>query len=598
MGIDAYITLFVIALAIVLFITELITIDLVSILVMVLLILSGVITPEEGVDGFSNNATITVVFMFILSATVLKTGSLQYIAHKLSNTFRYNYRLGMVLMMVLIAVISAFVNNTPVVVIFIPVIIQIAHASGQSPSKMLIPLSFASIFGGTCTLIGTSTNILVSGIAEKSGLPSIGIFDSMGMGLVFVVVGILYMIFIGDKLLPKRTIEKDLNTKFQVSDFYTEIELLENANSVGKKIMDSALVKELKMDVLNVTRGESKFALPQGDFILHAGDLLKVKCDIEKIKTLKNRVKINVKPSVKIGGNDLQGSNSTILEMVMTAGTDVSGKTLKEIDFRRKYRAVPLAIKQRDGVVHDNLYDHVLTPGDIILAEVKTHFVEEMKKLESSHEIPFVVLSESVVQDFDKKKTFTVLAIIAAVVGLASFKVLDIMTATIAGVTVLVLLKSLTMKEAYAAVNWKIIFLLVGSLSLGTAMSNSKLDLFIANGLVSHLGEFGGHIAILSGLYLLTSLLTEVISNHAAAALLAPIAIATASSLGINATPFLMTIMFAASASFMTPIGYHNNTMVYSAGNYKFTDFLKVGAPLNILFWIIATLFIPIFFPF
>jgi di/tricarboxylate transporter len=598
MGIDAYITIFVIALAIVLFITEVITIDLVSMLVMVLLILTGVISPEQGVEGFSNNATITVVFMFILSATVLKTGSLQYVAHKLSNTFRYNYRLGMVLMMILIAAISAFVNNTPVVVIFIPVIIQIAHASGQSPSKMLIPLSFASIFGGTCTLIGTSTNILVSGIAEKSGLPSIGIFDSMGMGLVFVVVGTLYMIFVGDKLLPKRTIEKDLNTKFQVSDYYTEIELLENANSVGKKIMDSALVKELKMDVLKITRGESTFTLPQGDFILHAGDLLKVKCDIEKIKTLKNRVKINVKPSVKIGGNDLQGSNSTILEMVMTAGTDVSGKTLKEIDFRRKYRAVPLAIKQRDGVVHDNLYDHVLTPGDIILAEVKTHFVEEMKKMESSHEIPFVVLSESVVQDFDKKKTFTVLAIIAAVVGLASLKVLDIMTATIAGVTVLVLFKALSMKEAYAAVNWKIIFLLVGSLSLGTAMSNSKLDLFIANGLVNHLGEYGGHIAILSGLYLLTSLLTEVISNHAAAALLAPIAIATASSLGINATPFLMTIMFAASASFMTPIGYHNNTMVYSAGNYKFTDFLKVGAPLNILFWIIATIFIPKFFPF
>jgi di/tricarboxylate transporter len=597
MGFDAYITIFVIALAIVLFITELITIDLVSLLVMVILIVTGVISPEEGVEGFSNNATITVVFMFILSATVLKTGSLQYVAHKLSNIFRYNYRLGMVLMMVLIATISAFVNNTPVVVIFIPVIIQIAHASGQSPTKMLIPLSFASIFGGTCTLIGTSTNILVSGIAEKSGLEGFGIFDSMGMGLVFVVVGILYMIFIGDKLLPKRTLEKDLEQKFNVSEYLTEIELLENANSVGKRIMDSALVKELEMDVLKVTRGESKFTLPQGDFVLQAGDLLKVKCNVEKIKTLKNRAKINVVPSVKIGGNDLQGTNSTILEMVMTAGTNVSGKTLKEIDFRRKYRAVPLAIKQRDGVVHDNLYDHVLTPGDIILAEVKTHYVQEIKKLESNHEIPFVVLSENVVQDFDKKKTFTVLSIIAAVVGLASFGVLDIMTATICGVTLLVLLKALSMKEAYDAINWKIIFLLVGSLSLGTAMNNSGLDMFIANELVSNLGTYG-YVAVLSGLYLITSLLTEVISNHAAAALLAPIAIATANNLGINATPFLMTIMFAASASFMTPIGYHNNTMVYSAGNYKYTDFLKVGTPLNILFWIIATIFIPIFFPF
>ncbi|MFT6717501.1 MAG: di/tricarboxylate transporter, partial [Saprospiraceae bacterium] len=323
-----YITISVIALAITLFITELITIDLVSLLVMVILILSGVITPEQGVEGFGNNATITVVFMFILSATVLKTGSLQYLAHKLSNTFRYNYKLGMVLMMVLIATISAFVNNTPVVVIFIPVIIQIAHASGQSPTKMLIPLSFASIFGGTCTLIGTSTNILVSGIAEKSGLEGFGIFDSMGMGLIFVVVGILYMTFIGDKLLPQRAIEKDFDAKFNVSDYVTEIELLENAKSVGKKIMESALVKELEMDIIKVTRGTSVFALPQGDFVLQVGDLIKVKSNIEKIKTLKNRVKINVNPSVKIGGNDLQGTNSTILEMVMTAGTDASGKTL------------------------------------------------------------------------------------------------------------------------------------------------------------------------------------------------------------------------------------------------------------------------------
>ncbi|NQV52508.1 MAG: SLC13 family permease [Flavobacteriales bacterium] len=595
--IDAYITLAVIIGAVILFITEKLSVDLVALLIIAALVTTGVISPAEGMQGFSNPATMTVAFMFVISAAILKTGSLQYVAGQLTKTFQNHYQRGVVLLMLMVSAVSAFINNTPVVAVMIPVTMQIAKNANRAASKLLIPISYASIFGGTCTLIGTSTNILVSGIAEQNGMEPFGMFDFAPMGLVFVAVGSIFMIFIGQKLLPSRTESDEAELEDSLIDYLAEIEILPDSELANKSILSSALVKQLDMEILELRRNSTVMNLPQGDTRLLAGDILKVRCNVSNMKQLKDRLKVKVMPFTDDVELDEGDEKSSFVELVIPTNSALEGKTLREFDFRRRFRAAPLAIRHREEVLHDRLQDVRLRSGDVILVEMKTHFLEQWRSNTRDQNIPFIILSEEGILNFDRKSFRIVISIILGVFITASTGLLPIVISTMLGVCLLVITGCLNMKEVYRSIQWPIVFLLAGALSLGVAMENSGLAHKIAYEIVNNLQAFGP-VAILSGLYLLTSLLTETMSNNATAALIAPIAIATAYQLDVSPVPFLMATMFAASASFMTPIGYQTNTMIYSAGGYRFGDFFKVGVWLNLLFWLLSTLLIPVFFPF
>lgn len=584
--------------ALVLFISEKLSIDLVAMLILMVLVGTGVISPKEALNGFSDPATITVAFMFVLSAALLRTGAVSTIGPRLSRIFRTNPVKGMLLFTLVIGLLSAFVNNTPVVALLMPVVIQMAHSSGQAPSKLLIPLSYATIVGGVVTLLGTSTNIVVSGVLTSQGREGLGMFDQTPLGLIFLVVGVLYLGFIGRKLLPDRRETKDLGDKFSMRGYVTEIQLLAGAPAIGQRIMDTVLVKELDMAIIEIRRDDQRFTLPSGDMELKEGDLLKVRCELSRIRELKDRAHISVQPEMKLANDDLRQRGTTLVELVITASSELEGKLMGEADIIRKYRAVPLAVRHREDVVHERLHDVVLRAGDVILAEVRSHYVATLKKLESTNDSPFVILTEQEgVAVFQRKRFAFVAAVLIAVVVLASTERVPIAIATLGAVVLLAVTGVLSMKDVYDSIEWKIVFLLAGTLSLGVAMQTCGLADRMASGLVDVLGPLGPRWVI-CGLYLITLVLTELMSNTATAALVTPIALATASTLGVSPMPFIMTVVFAASLGFMTPFGYQTNAMIYGAGQYKSMDFLRVGAPLSILFWLLATWLIPEFYPF
>lgn len=592
MTIDIIIVLLILIAAVILFATEKIPVDLTAIIVMVTLLLTGIITPSEGISGFSNTATITVGAMFIVSAALHKTGAVNFLGILTTRVFKSNFWFGLVISMIAVGVISAFINNTPVVAVFIPIMLSVAYENKLSPSKLLMPISFASMFGGVCTLIGTSTNILVSSISAQHGLGEFGMFEFTSLGIVYFLTGIIYMTAFGIKLIPERKSEGGLTDKYKTNDYLTDIILLPEAKSIGKKAIESPLVKELDIQILDVIRNKIRLRRPLSEIILEPYDELRVLCDIKQIEKLKNRLGIKFKSDFKLRDKDFRDEDLEILEVIVAPNSGIIGKTIKTSRFRNVFRSNAIALRHRGQLFNLGFSDMKLSAGDAILIETRKEDVDYIKNNPN-----FVLTSEIGFAIFNTKKIILALMIVSLIVFTAAFNILPIVVSAIAGCVLLVLTKCISLSDAYNAIDWKIIFLLGGILSLGVAMEKTGAALLLSDSLIKLLGHLGP-VAIVAALYLLTSLLTETMSNNATAVLLAPIAIGAAISMGVSPKPFLMAVTFAASSSFMTPVGYQTNTMIYSVGQYRFADFLKVGTPLNFIFWILATILIPILFPF
>lgn len=584
--VEIVLVLAILAAAVACFATERLPVDLVALLVLSALLGSGVLTPEQAVSGFSNTATVTVAAMFVLSAGLARTGVVNLLGRRLAGVGRLGFRPALVALMVLIGVVSAFINNTAAVAIFLPVVIGLARDMGISPSKLLIPLSFASMFGGVCTLIGTSTNILVSSIAEQHGQAPFGMFELSPLGLVLFATGGLYLLTVGVRTIPDRRAGADLTQSYGMGDYLTEILVLPEAPAVGRSLRESPLVRDLDLDVLEIHR-DGRRLTPGAETVLEAGDLLRVRCDVQKIRRAEEQEGIVLKSGLKWRDEDLQSPDLALLEAVIAPASALVGKTLKEAGFRQVYGGTALAIRHRGELMRERLGTTPLRSGDVLLVELRRDRVEALRRSPD-----FVIVSEVGLDEPRQGRRLVATAIVAGVVAAATLDLLPIMGSAILGSVLLVLTRCITLDEAYQAIDWRIIFLLGGILPLGIALETSGAARLLSSVLVDTIGVWGP-TALVSAFYLLTSVLTEAMSNNATAALLAPIAISTATALEVDPRPFLVAVTFAASASFMTPVGYQTNTLIYGPGHYRFTDFLRVGTPLNLLFWLIATLLIP-----
>jgi di/tricarboxylate transporter len=588
---DIVLVLVILVVAIILYATERIRMDLVSLLVLLTLGLTGLVSVEEAFAGFSNPAVVTVAAMFVIGAAITNTGALGAVGERLIRLARGSEARLVAVIMLTVAFFSCFINNIGSTAVMLPVVVGIARTLKLSPSKLLIPLAFGSLLGGVCTLIGTPPNILMNTLLQQYAGESLGMFDFTPVGLAVVAAGVLYMALLGRHLLPLRK-SGTLTETYQVKEYITEVEVLADSPLDGLSIALSHLERDLNLRVRGILRGTRKLPLPRRNTKLRAGDILFLEGNPEGILRVQKTKGLAVVPERDNPPPPDLASEIVVVEASLTPNSALVGKTLREVRFRDSRGLTVLAIWRHGAPVVKKVDHVVLEFGDVLLLQGAEENVGLLGR-----DGDFLLLGGVPPVHYRPTKAPLAVGILAAMVLLTASGVLPIMLAATLGALAMVLTRCLTVQEAYENIDWRIIVLIAGTLPLGLAMEKSGAAQYLADLLIDGVGSHGPWV-VLAVIILLTSLLTEFMSHTAAAVLIAPIAYNTALDLGADPKPFFLAVAVAASACFMTPISHQSNALVMGPGGYRFLDYTRVGAPLNLIVWILATLLIPLFFPF
>ena len=589
MTLEIAILLGIVALCVVFFSVEFIPADVIALSVVVALVLTGLLNTKEAFAGFGSDTVLTILGLLIMTAALLRTGVMDVTARFILKYTGHDPTHLLIVIMFTAAALSAFMSNTASTAFFIPIVIGIANRAKISPSKFLMPLAFASILASSVTLISTSTNLVVSGVITQYGMAPISMFELAPVGIPIAVVGLFYTFF-ARRWIPDRIKPGDLLDEFGMRPYLCELVLQPSSPLVGKTLEQAALGRDLDLTILQITREKNQVLIPSRSLVLRSGDVLLVEGKTDQLLKIKDTAGIDIKADVKLSDPRLQSKDARLVEVMLVPKSPLIGRTLKGYRFRERYGLQVLGINRHGENIRRKLSQAPLRMGDVLLVQGPP---ENITALQEENIVR--ILGAVKEQGTSRRRARRALVIFGGALALGTFKIVSFPIAVIMGSILVFLTKCITPEEAYREVEWKAVILIGSMLALGSAMERTGTASYLAGFITDWLGGYGP-IWLLSAFFILTVLLTQPMSNQAAAVVILPIAIQTALQLDLNPRTFAMTIAVAASCSYLTPLE-PACIMVYGAGRYKFFDFLKVGFFLTVIIYGMAMLLVPRVWP-